>query len=410
MSQVEVEDVLIEEAPPPRKKREFKLPRGTKLMLFVFILCALAFGVSRCIRGNPGDAASVSGVPVPSAQQAKRVGFGNEEYNARIEQYSEEKTARAEKAGATWVPPISAKPEPVIMEEEPVKKPEPAPVAKPRPMPKEKPAPTPPPRNPQAQQRMQAYLTRILTPPQQEAQSVIALNAPAPYVVKAQPAASAAESMPGYGSSNVPPLLKPGDILYAINRITLDSDAPGPSMVEVISGPYKGAKAMGSFVRSGKNLTLQFEGLVMPDGRTYSLKGFAISPDTDRTAISSSVDNHYIERYGGLIAASFLSGFGRAVGSSGTSSYSNLYGGGYSVPNYDINEQLWIAAGEVGTKMSNLFERNWDMPPTVILESGTDIGVLVISVGRDIPAPRQDQQQAAQPRQIRNPDRIRGIN
>lgn len=408
MAQVEVEETIIEEAPPPRKKLFFKPPKGTKLMIFALLLGIIAFGVSRCIRGNPGDAASVSGVPVPPPQQAKRVGFGNEEYNSRIEQYSEEKTAKAEKTGATWVPPISAKPEPVIMEEEPVKKPEPEPAAKPKPMPKEKPAPTPPPRNPQAQQRMQAYLTRILTPPQQEAQAVITLNQPAPYVVKAKPVAKT-ETMPGYGNSNVPPFLKPGDILYAVNRITLDSDAPGPSMVEIIHGPYKGAKAMGSFVRSGQNLTLQFEGLVMPDGRTYSIKGFAINPSTDRTAISTSVDNHYIERYGGLIAASFLSGFGKAVGSSGTSSYSNLYGGGYSVPNYDINEQLWIAAGEVGTKMSNLFERNWDMPPTVTLESGTDIGVLVISVGQNIPAPAakaQDNQTA--PR--RNPDRLRGVN
>lgn len=406
MAEEILEELVLEEAPAPRKnKKPTKLPKGTKLMVFVAIICIAAFGVTKCIQGSGSDRANVRGMPAPNAEQASRVGFGNEEYNARLEQYSEEKTAQAVAAGKTWVPPISAKPQPIVEEVKPTPEP-------PKPVP-EKPKPKPAPRKEIPRQpikdasqiqRMQTYLSKILVPPQLESQSVQVLNAPSPIII-ASATQPVENNMPGYEPLNAPPLLKPGDILYAMNRITLDSDAPGPSMVEVVSGPYKGAKALGSFVRSGGNLTLQFEGLVMPDGTSYSIKAFAIDPNSDRTAISSSVDNHYIARYGGLIAASFLAGFGDAVGQSGQSSYSNLYGGGYTIPNYDINEELWIAAGRVGEKMSEMFEKNWDIPPTVTLESGTDIGILIISVGRAAsaqPAPPQTDKP-------RNPSRLRGV-
>lgn len=384
MAQEEIGELEIAEAPPPKSEKKLKVPKGTKIMLFIFLLCVIVFGVSRCIRGSSGDKASVSGVAAPDKSQASRVGFGNEEYNARIDQYSTERTAEAQAKGETFVPPMTGKPEPIreeatkaTQEEASQESAKPVPIAQ-----ATSPTLVASPRDPQASQKMQQYLAQILMPKQLEKQEVILLNNPQPYVMPVAKAANTTPDMPGYYPLNAPPMLKPGDILYAINRVTLDSDAPGPAMVEVITGPYKGAKALGSFTRHEGYLTLQFEGLAMPNGTTYSIKGFAINPDTDRTAIRTSVDNHYIERYGGLIAASFLSGFGDAIKSSGSSSYSNAYGSGYSTPKLNLGEELWIAGGKVGTKLSDVFERKFDMPPTVTLLSGTDIGILVISVGR----------------------------
>lgn len=412
MSQ-DTEELVIEASPPQRAEKKFKIPKGTKLMLFVFLLCAIAFCISRCIRGSNSDTASVSGVAVPDKSQASRVGFGNEEYNARIEQYSAEKTAEAQAAGKTFIPPVNAKPQPLQEESSPPPQEQPTQeaTAKPVPATQAQTVVTANPRDPQAQQKMQQYLAMILAPKKLDSQAVIALNNPQPYIMPVTGTEKTSPDMPGYYPLNVPPMLKPGDILYAVNRVTLDSDAPGPSMVEVITGPYKGAKAMGSFARNDGYLTLQFEGLVMPNGMTYSIKGFAISPDTDRTAIRTSVDNHYIARFGGLVAASFLAGFGEAVGKSGSSSYNNYYGSGYSSPKYNLEEELWIASGRVGSKLSDVFEKNFDRPPTVTLQSGTDIGILIVSVGR-----QQEHQvvggaaavPATEPR-INN-NRLRGIN
>ena len=47
---------------------------------------------------------------------------------------------------------------------------------------------------------------------------------------------------------------------------------------------------------------------------------------------------------------------------------------------YSVSDQAWIAAGKVGEKAGKIFERNFDRPPTVRLESGTPVGVLVMNV------------------------------
>ncbi len=47
---------------------------------------------------------------------------------------------------------------------------------------------------------------------------------------------------------------------------------------------------------------------------------------------------------------------------------------------YSLSDQAWIAAGKVGEKAGKIFEKGFDRPPTVRLESGTPVGVLVVNV------------------------------
>ncbi len=174
------------------------------------------------------------------------------------------------------------------------------------------------------------------------------------------------------------PGLKAGDILLAVNRVTLDSDAPGPCMAEIVLGPYKGAKAIGSFARHGEHLVLTFAELVTKGGESIAIQACAIDPETDRTAVRTSVDTHALERFGGLIASSFLEGFGDATRRSGTSSYASVYGTGSSIPRYSLSEEAWIAGGKVGERLGRQMEKNFDRAPTVVLKSGTSMGLLLL--------------------------------
>ena len=47
---------------------------------------------------------------------------------------------------------------------------------------------------------------------------------------------------------------------------------------------------------------------------------------------------------------------------------------------YSPADQAWIAAGKVGEKAGKIFEKNFERPPTVYLESGTVVGILVLNV------------------------------
>ena len=223
--------------------------------------------------------------------------------------------------------------------------------------------------------RMTSYLASLETREQTRepaAQLTMIFNSPASVQ---QPA-----SVQAKGPASGLPGLSVGDILHAVNRVTLDSDAPGPAMVEVVRGPYRGARVIGSFQRLGEHLVLRFSELAARDGTLFAIEGYAIDPATDRTAVRSSVDRHTLERWGGLVAASFLEGFGDAVSRSGTSSYSTVYGSGWSVPGYSLGDEMWIAAGKVGERAANVLDRGFNRAPTVVLESGTAMGVLLMRV------------------------------
>ena len=179
--------------------------------------------------------------------------------------------------------------------------------------------------------------------------------------------------------------LKPGDLLYAVIETGVNSDVPSAVMATVASGKYKNARLLGKFQRFEERLVLAFSRIVLPSGEDLQIEGYAVDPSTSEASVASSVDTHFFSRWGGLVASAFLEGLSTAKRYSG--SQSTIYGGingnvtDQMVWNtYSPADQAWIAAGKVGEKAGKIFERNFERPPTVYLESGTPVGVLVLNV------------------------------
>lgn len=178
--------------------------------------------------------------------------------------------------------------------------------------------------------------------------------------------------------------LKPGDQLYVSNIIAVNSDVPSVVHAEIVSGEYTRGKLFGKFERHGKYLLVKFNQLGFNQA-TYQINAIAFDIETMSAAVRSSVDAHYIERWGGLIAASFLEGFGEAVEKSGSSLATNDFTTTQSYPDYDTGEQMWIAAGNVGNTLADIMKKNFTRPPTVYLDSGMRsmkgmVGVLILGV------------------------------
>ncbi len=168
-----------------------------------------------------------------------------------------------------------------------------------------------------------------------------------------------------------------GDVLYAMNTISINSDVPGPVMIELVSGHLRGGKFLGSFVRHNKFLLLKFNAFSY-EGKTYPIEALAVDPATSGVAVRSDVDSHYIERWGGLIAASFLEGFAEAVSGSGLSTEATDVGVIVDQPVYSTSDQMWIAAGKVGERLAEPMLQNFYRAPTVYLEPGTEMGILIV--------------------------------
>ena len=141
---------------------------------------------------------------------------------------------------------------------------------------------------------------------------------------------------------------------------------------------------LGSFKRNDQTVLITFNTLSHPKlSKSVSIDTVAISQETARTALASSVDNHYLLKYGSLFASSFLSGLGTAISSSGasvsTTDSSDDSSGLWTVTSADLNtgEQIAVALGNVGTKMGDQLAPMFDaLKPTVKVYSGTGMGIL----------------------------------
>ena len=183
--------------------------------------------------------------------------------------------------------------------------------------------------------------------------------------------------------------MKPGDLLYAVIDTGVNSDVPSAVMATVASGKYKNARMLGKFQRFEERLVLAFTRVILPDGSDVQIEGYAVDPATSEASVATSVDTHFFSRWGGLVASAFLEGLSNAKKYSGAqSTVYGGYGGGMNNQatdqmvwnTYSPTDQAWIAAGKVGEKAGKIFEKNFDRPPTVYLESGAAVGILVLNV------------------------------
>lgn len=178
--------------------------------------------------------------------------------------------------------------------------------------------------------------------------------------------------------------IKVGNLFYATMDTRVNSDVPGPVMATIDEGPAKNARVIGSFIREHAVLNLKFTTLVMSNGTHYTITAYAVDPNTSETAVASAADHHYFSRWAGLIAASFIQGYGQAIAQSGATVTSSVGPNGVTTTtqngHYGANEAAQIAGGVAAGQMVSAAQQNFNRATTVTLAEGSGIGVLVTSV------------------------------
>lgn len=178
------------------------------------------------------------------------------------------------------------------------------------------------------------------------------------------------------------PLIKAGTIYFAVLDTAVDSDYPDtPVMVTVVQGPYKGAKLLGklSLAQGKDRVSLNFNLIDMEAWpKTKNVNAFAIDPDTARTVMASSVDHHYLMRYGSLFASSFLQGYAQGVQNAGTST-TGIFGTSTQNPKLSFGNNIAVGLGQVGTAFTNVVQGYVNTPATVKVNAGVGLGILFMS-------------------------------
>lgn len=185
----------------------------------------------------------------------------------------------------------------------------------------------------------------------------------------------------------LPPIIKAGTILFAVLDTTVNSDYPdNPVMATIVQGPFKGAKLLGklqttkSVAGQMDRVTLNFT--LMNEDHWPTTKGvtaYGIDPDTARIAIASSVNYHYMLRFGSMFATAFLQGYATAITTSASTSTTGIFGTSTTHPSLSPGQKIAVALGQVGQTLGQVTQNYANIPPTVKVDSGVGLGILFMS-------------------------------
>ena len=192
-------------------------------------------------------------------------------------------------------------------------------------------------------------------------------------------------------------LLEAGRIEYAQLITEANSDAPGPVLVELASGPLAGSRMIGSFKATDDYLVLTFKTIVV-DGVGYTTDAIALDPGTANPGLVTDIDRKYFQRIILPAAAAFIEGMGAAIAETGTSVSVDEGTSTQSTPEPDTTEEFYKGVEKAAEKVGEVLEKdNARVKPLVRVAAGTHVGILFMEPvqrgGADLVAANQAQQQ-----------------
>ncbi|MEZ5919632.1 MAG: DotG/IcmE/VirB10 family protein [Alphaproteobacteria bacterium] len=174
-------------------------------------------------------------------------------------------------------------------------------------------------------------------------------------------------------------LFPAGEIVYAQLLTEANTDVPGPVLAEIMSGPFKGYRVLGSFQENNELLTLNFDTIII-DGVSKSIEAVALDPDTTLPGMATDVDHHYLVRVVMPIAAAFVKGVAGAVADTGRTTVSVQ--GDTVIENEteaDAREEIASGVEEAGEELSDILKDiAGETEVTVRIRAGTPFGLLFL--------------------------------
>lgn len=203
--------------------------------------------------------------------------------------------------------------------------------------------------------------------------------------------ASATASVANSATTAKPkPFIAAGEAFYCELKFGINTDAAQKNVfANCYQGKMNGATLVGKSEQSGEgsnesSVSLTFTTLARPSKPSLPVQAIAIDDQTENAGLADDVNNHTIERYGGLTLASLARGFGKAASiiTGSTTSTSN----GINVTQttaidpIDGARQVKIALGEVGSAVGDSLQKRSDsIKTTVKVFSGKSIRIVFLS-------------------------------
>ncbi|MBU3888019.1 DotG/IcmE/VirB10 family protein [Methylosinus sp. KRF6] len=183
-------------------------------------------------------------------------------------------------------------------------------------------------------------------------------------------------------------LVPAGRGVYAHTVLSVNSDTGGPIVLQADTGPLAGDRMIGIFSKNQAAGALfgDTERLIVRinsvehHGQTINVQGLVIAADSMETAVATSVDQHYIERFALPTAAAFVAGLGQAIAlSNSTIGYTPFGGMIQSYGKLDFRQQAGIAGGAAAAQIGQTLQQQTPKGATVFLAANAGVGVIFLA-------------------------------
>ena len=173
-------------------------------------------------------------------------------------------------------------------------------------------------------------------------------------------------------------LIPAGTIVYAQTLTESNTDAPGPVLARLSSGPLAGSRILGTFNDTDEYLRLEFNTVVVK-GISQPTNAVALDPKTTLPAVVTDVDRRYWRRVIFPAAARFVEGMGRAVAQREQTVTVNNGTTVSSTPDLNAREELAAGLADGTSELAQELDREGDRTKVMIkVHAGTPIGILFL--------------------------------
>jgi len=143
-------------------------------------------------------------------------------------------------------------------------------------------------------------------------------SSPAPLI---EAASSPVETKPLAEETMV---IKSGEKVYVNIETSIDTDEPSTVFGQVLSGKAKGWMIFGKATQNPNyTVSIMFDTLVLPSGKSAKINAMAIDPNTGRTSVQGTVDHKIFDRFVLPMVAGGLGAFGDLMSKQGTTTTLN---------------------------------------------------------------------------------------
>lgn len=201
------------------------------------------------------------------------------------------------------------------------------------------------------------------------------------------------ENQGGYGSGSGAGtddgrlIVQAGSVYYGQMLMEANSDVPGPIMAQVLTGPFAGGRAIGTFETYRNHLAIRFKTIAIRN-QQFTVDILALDPDTTLGGVVTEVDPRYFSRVLMPAAAAFVKAYGETI-SEPTSTTSVSGSGGTSVTtnNQDKNssrDAMYAGMGEAFDRVGTFVdEEAASIKRLVRVAVGTPIGLFFVSAVKE---------------------------